>query len=621
MNPRKLFVLILFPVLTAISCMQPPAKQEISYSVSFPNAEHHEAEIEMTISNAGRNNVELVMSRTSPGRYALHEFAKNVYNVSAVDGAGNELTLERPDLHTWMVSGHDGTVRFSYTLFADRADGTYTGINREHAHLNMPATFVFPNNMDDADVSITFQVPEGSGWQAATQLVPADEPLSFTAPNLYYFLDSPTELSSHEVRSWTIGSGGNTQEIRLAVHHNGTEEDLDRYEEWARKVVDEQLGVFGESPDFDYGTYTFIACYLPYVSGDGMEHRNSTILTSTRPLSDEAGALRNLGTLSHEFIHAWSIERLRPQNLEPFDFSNANMSDLLWFGEGFTSYYDDLTIRRGGITDDEAYASGWNGTLNYVLNSPGSEYFSAAEMSMQAPFVDAASSIDPQNRGNTFISYYSWGSVIGLGLDLTLRRDHELTLDDYMQLMWDRYGREEIPYTIQDLQRELGSLTNDEEFANNFFSRYVHGHEIPDLEALFAEAGFLLEKTNPGEAVLFFGNRLNFDNGAATVNGYTTVGSPAYEAGLSNGDRLISVDGTAIRNADDLSRLLSGMAPGDRLNVEFESLGETYNAEVELAENPAPRLVTYESAGREVTDAMRTFRENWLGSKAGTGSD
>ncbi|MDX1591929.1 MAG: PDZ domain-containing protein, partial [Balneolaceae bacterium] len=186
---------------------------------------------------------------------------------------------------------------------------------------------------------------------------------------------------------------------------------------------------------------------------------------------------------------------------------------------------------------------------------------------------------------------------------------------------WDRYGREEIPYTIQDLQRELGSLTNDEEFANNFFSRYVHGHEIPDLEALFAEAGFLLEKTNPGEAVLFFGNRLNFDNGAATVNGYTTVGSPAYEAGLSNGDRLISVDGTAIRNADDLSRLLSGMAPGDRLNVEFESLGETYNAEVELAENPAPRLVTYESAGREVTDAMRTFRENWLGSKAGTGSD
>lgn len=621
MTLRNSLPLLLFFSLILNSCIQEPGTSEISYTVAFPNVAHHEAEIELTVTGAAPGSIEFVMSRTSPGRYALHEFAKNVYNVSAVDGAGNELELERPDLHTWTASGHDGTVRFSYTLFADRADGTYTGINREHAHLNMPATFIFPSNMDDSEVNISFEIPEGSNWKAATQLVPSDDPFTFTAPDLYYFLDSPTELSDHEVRSWTIDSGVNSYDIHLAVHHNGSEQDMDRYEEWARKVVDEQAGIFGELPDFDYGTYTFIACYLPYVSGDGMEHRNSTILTSTRSLSDEAGALRNLGTLSHEFIHAWSIERLRPQNLEPFDFHNADVSDLLWFGEGFTSYYDDLTIRRGGIIDDEAYASGWNGTLNYVLNSPGSQYFSAAEMSMQAPFVDAASSIDPQNRGNTFISYYSWGSMIGLGLDLTLRRDHSLTLDDFMRQMWNRFGRDEIPYTIEELQSELGSLTGDADFAEEFFSRYIHGHEMPDLESLFAEAGFLLEKTSAGEAVLFFGNQLRFDEGKAGVTTYPTVGSPAYEAGLSNGDHLVSVNGVTIRNSGSLNEALSGKAPGDTVTIEYESLGESYSADVALAENPALRLVTYESAGLELTEAMRAFRENWLGSRAGEGSE
>lgn len=614
----SLFLFFLF--IASCTQQQQEPRPLISYEVSFANSEHHEAEIELTVSNAGTGEIEFAMSRTSPGRYALHEFAKNVYSVSATDGSGNELPLERSDLHTWIASGHDGTVRLRYTLFADRADGTYTGINREHAHLNMPATFIFPENMDQSEVEVSFDVPEGSNWKAATQLVPTDDPLSFTAPDLYYFLDSPTELSDHDVRSWAIESNGESYQIHLAVHHNGTAGELDRYEEWAKGVVNEQVGIFGESPDFDYGSYTFIACYLPYVNGDGMEHRNSTILTSTRPLSSEAGALRNLGTLSHEFIHAWSIERLRPQNLEPFDFSNANVSDLLWFGEGFTSYYDDLAIRRAGITDDAAYASGWNGTLNYVLNSPGSHYFSAAEMSMQAPFVDAAASIDPQNRGNTFISYYSWGSVIGLGLDLTLRRDFDLTLDDFMRRMWNRYGRDEIPYTIEDLQTELGSLTEDSDFADDFFARYIHGHEMPDLQALFAEAGFLLEKTNPGEAVLFYGNQLSFDNGAARVTGYTTVGSPAYEAGLSNGDLLISVDGVRIQNGNQ-SQVLADKSPGDSVTVEYESLGETYSASVALAENPSLRLVTYESAGLELTDELREFRNNWFSSRAGVSSE
>ncbi len=242
------------------------------------------------------------MSRSSPGRDALHEFAKNVYGVTATDGQGRPLEISRPNSHQWNVEGHDGTVSFHYTLFGDRADGTYSGIDNTHAHLNMPAIFAWAQGMEGRPVSVTFRPPQ-PGWKIATQLRPTDSPEHFTAPHLQYFMDSPTEISDHSLRSWTVMSEGKEYTIRLAVHHEGTEEEVevDRYAELAKKVVREEIAVFGQTPDYDFGTYTFLADYLPWVNGDGMEHRNSTVLTSTRPLS--TGMLANLGTVSHEYFH------------------------------------------------------------------------------------------------------------------------------------------------------------------------------------------------------------------------------------------------------------------------------------------------------------------------------
>src|SRR5690606_33127320 len=120
------------------------------------------------------------------------------------------------------------------------------------------------------------------------------------------------------------------------------------YVDGARRIVDAAVDVWGVLPQFDYGRYTFLADYLPWTSGDGMEHRNSTVVSSSRPLS--TGLMGNLGTVSHEFFHAWNVERLRPADLEPFDFTGADMSDNLWLAEGFTQYYGSLLLRRAGLT-------------------------------------------------------------------------------------------------------------------------------------------------------------------------------------------------------------------------------------------------------------------------------
>ncbi len=390
--------------------------QTNEYHISFDNAVHHEAEINLTFPEIKTHTVTVRMPRTSPGRYALHEFAKNVYNFQATDSKGKQLEVQRPDPYSWEVTGHDGTVKISYLLFANRADGTYSQIDETHAHLNIPATFMFAETLEHRPIAVTFTIPENSNWKVATQL-PRLNGTTYTAPDLQYFMDSPTELSDHQERSFEIDG----QTIRFALHGPNSSEDFDTYWQKVKEIVKQEKAVFGELPAFDYDTYTFIACYNPHVAGDGMEHRNSTILTDRETL-DNGGMKGNIGTVSHEFFHAWNVERIRPADLEPFDFTAANMSGSLWFAEGFTSYYTNLILARAGVISEEDYVKSLNGTFNYVWNSPARQYFNPIEMSYQAPFVDAATSVDPVNRENTFISYYSYGSVLGLALDLSLTR-------------------------------------------------------------------------------------------------------------------------------------------------------------------------------------------------------
>ena len=107
---------------------------------------------------------------------------------------------------------------------------------------------------------------------------------------------------------------------------------------------------------------------------NGMEHRNSTILTDTETLAN-GGQKANIGTVSHEYFHSWNVERIRPADLEAFQFDKANMSNSLWFAEGFTSYYTNLILERAGIISAEDYVKSLNGTFNYVWNSPALQYF------------------------------------------------------------------------------------------------------------------------------------------------------------------------------------------------------------------------------------------------------
>lgn len=589
---RLLFIFLLFPAVGL--------GQTNTYKISFENAVHHEAVIQVTFPEVKQDTLEIRMSRTSPGRYALHEFAKNVYGLSATDSKGKDVKIIRQDPYSWLLTGHEGEINVKYNLFGNRADGTYTQIDETHAHLNIPATFMYSEALKNRPIELHIDTRHHPQWKIATQLKKTGEN-KFYAPDLYYFMDSPIEASNFGQREFNLDG----QKIEFVLHHPGTEQELDEYFSQVKSIVRQQKEVFGELPEFDFGRYTFLACYMPQVSGDGMEHRNSTVLT--RPLSlGEGGMKGNIGTVAHEFFHAWNVERLRPASLEPFDFSEANMSGALWFAEGFTSYYTGLTLARGNIITPASYAESLNGTFNYVWNSPATRYFNPVEMSYQAPFVDAATSVDPVNRENTFISYYSYGSVLGLALDLHLRKIG-LSLDGYMKTLWNAFGKSETPYHLEDLEDILSKYAGNQ-FAETFFETYIYKSGMPDYEDLFNFVGFNLQRKSDAG---FSGISVKHEDGKIFIANNPKINTPAYEAGLDIGDEIISLDGMKVQDIEKWKEIHDSKKPGDRMRISINRHGENYTKTVNFIKDPTYHI----SLDPEATKIQLQHRAQWLSGK------
>ncbi len=607
---------VLLPLAQASPANAQPAV--IEYTVSVPAPEQRWLQVDVRFPARAGTPLEVRMARSSPGRYAPHEFGKNVYMFEARGDGEAALPVEQVAPAHWRITPTGAAVHVRYRLFADRVDGTYAAVDGTHAHLNAPATFAWAPALPDTPIRVTFTQPPGRTWRVATQLFPTDDPLAFTAPNLQYFLDSPVEFSAHAVREFSVArDGGAPARIRLAVHHLGTDAQLDGYAAAVEKIVREQRAIFGELPAFDGGTYTFLMDYLPWADGDGMEHRNSTVCTAPAALGD--GFARLAGTASHEFFHAWNVERIRPASLEPFDFTRANMSSELWLAEGFTSYYGVLAMIRAGLLPQDRGVAQLAMFAEGVLRAPGTSFRSAVDMSRLAPYVDAAQSIDRTNWENTFVSYYTYGAAIGLGLDLSLRvrSQGRVTLDDFMRQLWTVHGTPggrapgyvARPYTVRDAQAALAVVSGDAAFADDFFSRHVRGTEPLPYRSLLEAVGYGLRERSAQPTLGRV--QLRAEQGRMLVTANTIAGSPVYAAGLGRGDTVVSLNGTPLAQPGDWERVVSALTPGADVDLVFESRGERKTVRVVAARDERFEAVPMPDR----TPQQEALRAAWLASK------
>jgi predicted metalloprotease with PDZ domain len=359
---------------------------------------------------------------------------------------------------------------------------------------------------------------------------------------------------------------------------------------------------------------------LPWAEDDAMEHRNSTVMTSSAALG--SGRRWLLEGAAHEFFHGWNVERIRPRSLEPFDFERANMSGELWLAEGFTQYFGPLAMTRAGLLDVQSVAGTFTGFVSSVALNPARLVRSAVEMSEMAPFTDQGQARDRTNWPQTVISYYDFGAAIALALDLTLRdrSDSRITLDDYMRAMWRAHGSPggarpgyvDRPYSIADAEARLAEISGDEAFARDFFARYIQGREIADYARLLLRAGLVLRKTSGGRPWL--GDvRLDERAGAVRVFSPPPFASPLHAAELDVDDEIRQLDGERIRSLADVSAVMRRHKPGDTIAASFvDRTGAMKTTMLTLAEDPRFEIVPIEAAGGSLTAPQRMFRERWL---------
>ncbi|MBA2674888.1 MAG: M61 family metallopeptidase [Ramlibacter sp.] len=489
-----------------------------------------------------------------PGSYLVREFSRHLQRLTARQD-GKPVAVQQIDKCNWLVDcvpssplvlgyevyAFDNSVR---TAWLDNLRGFFNGTSM--------CLKVHGQEAQPHELELVAPAKDGAAWDAATGLAPVRVGKrgfgTYAAADYDELVDCPVEMGAFF--SAEFKAGGAMHRFVLA----GAAESVDSARLLAdtQKICETQIRFWHERKRPPFKNYAFLLNTVDDGYG-GLEHRNSTALIASRRdlprLGDTRlgeGYVTLLGLISHEYFHTWNVKRLRPAEFQHYDYGQENYTQLLWFFEGFTSYYDDLLLRRAGVIDDTTYVKLLNKTINQVMQAPGRELQSVAQASFDA-WVKYYR--QDENTANATISYYTKGALVALCFDLTLRSEGLGTLDDVMRGLWQRCKGG--PMTEADLAavlKEVGGRAYTREIA-----AWVHGtRELPLKELLEAHGIAVLEE--PAQLQQRLGLRMN--EGAVLQVKNVLRGGAAEQAGFAANDEWVGVEvgGTGWRmgKLDDL---------------------------------------------------------------------
>ncbi len=472
-----------------------------------------------------------------PGSYLVREFSKNLQRLSAQQGRRVPLLqldkhrwratcrTDRPLVLTYEVCAYDSSVR---TAWLDASRGFFNGTSvclRVHGQEDAP------HALEVASTAAT------AHWSVATGLTPQSIDKRgfgvYAASHYDELVDCPVEMGTFWSGQFTACGVAH----RFVVAGAAPSFDGKRLLADTQKICETAIRFWhgkGKPPIKNY-LFMLNAVHDGY---GGLEHRNSTALICGRrdlPRMGQAPATEGyttlLGLISHEYFHTWNVKRLRPAEFSRYDYSQENYTELLWFFEGFTSYYDDLLLRRAGLIDDANYLKLLAKATNQVLQTPGRSVQTVAQASFDA-WVKYYR--QDENTPNATVSYYTKGSLVALCLDLTLRREGKTTLDDVMRALWKRCAGG--PMTEADLRAELASLAGRS--FDNELDQWVHSTAELPLAELLAAHGVALKPEQP-QLAQRLGLRVTENH---SVQLKTVLrGGPAEKAGMAAGDEWLGL--------------------------------------------------------------------------------
>ena len=546
---------------------------EIHFEVTFSEVQAHYIEVEMSITNLSQPYVDLKMPVWSPGSYLIREYAKNVERFRSLDKTGNTINYQKISKNTWRIPTESlDQIEVVYAVYGFEPSVRTNFFDSDHAFIVPPATGFYIDNRIDHPTTVRINLKDT--WTSISTGLEQIEEHKFYAPNFDILYDSPIEVGNQDI--WKFQAAGVEHECAMV---GGGSYDKAKLTKDITRIVEEETRIWGSNPNKRY----VIITHNYQSGGGGLEHLNSTVLGASRNAYLNETSYKNyLSLVAHEYFHLWNVKRLRPKALGPFNYDAENYTTGLWIMEGFTSYYDNLIIKRCGFYSEKEYLSLLANDFNTILNRPGHAIQSAA-----------ASSFDTwikyyrpdENSINSGISYYNKGAMLTALLDIKIiaATEGKLKLDDVIREAYEEFflkldrGFEENEF--KSLAERIAGTSLDDIFDA------AHQDGELDYNDYFNLVGYEIIDTNLNNNALTLGITTNKVEGLILV---TTVekDSGAYEAGLNVRDELIAINNIRLDVKDkEIDFIVQHAKEGELLNFLVARDGLVREIPVQIRKN------------------------------------
>ena len=508
------------------------AAQAVRYDVTLMSSAQHEFHVAADFPAVGKETLFVSLPAWSPGNYEIQNYARYVHGFGAKNPAGQSLRWDRGDKDTWrVVTGRADRVTVEFDYIADTIDLSTARVTQNFGQFLGTNLFLFEEGQISRPAEVRFHVP--ADWQVTTSLTGPVNGI-YRAADYHELADAMTFVGRYSLDS--LQADGKWIRIAVWPATDYTPAVATNIRKGVSKMAPVQNKIMGGAP---YDTYTifFNVIHEPVGFGGGLEHSSSQYdIMPAGAFADPAGTLGDFmyPLISHEFFHLWNVKRIRPAEMWPYDYHAEQYTPLLWWSEGVTDYYADLTNLRAGLWTPEQFLDNATSNIQQVETAP--EPWSAEDGS-EATWIHEV-------YVNSSQLYYPKGSLLGFLLDISIRdaTDNAHNLDEVMRALFTRYYRQNKGFRTADLLNELRTAGMPD--VDSFYRRYIDGRDSLPYEAVFAKAGLVLSRqvvTTPFVGV---------SSGPTPAGGLmvqaVSPGSAAEQAGVQAGDVITNIGDIAI---------------------------------------------------------------------------
>ena len=552
----------------------------IHYYVSMPQPAEHLFKVQLEINNWQEKILNLKMPVWTPGSYLVREYAKHLQNFSAKNTIkNNDLVNKKVAKNHWLIeTNNNDQITINYEIYANDLTVRTNHLNNTHGFFTGAALFFYIPSYENIPLKVTIAPPH-QDWQITTALPQVkDQENTFLAVDFDTLVDSPFEIGiqqkydfavENKPHQWVIWGEGNLE--------------IDRLIKDTTKIITTESQLFGDLPYDDY----FFLLHLSGSGFGGLEHKNCCVLNYPRfGFKKKEKYNRFMQLVAHEFFHLWNVKRIRPQALEKFDYDQENYTTSLWFCEGTTSYYDLIIPLRSGIYDREEFLKLLSKAITEYLKIGGRKIQPLGESSFDAWIKlyrrDAYSN-------NCQISYYLKGELVTLLLDLIIRSNtnNDKCYDDVMRIMWNKFGKEEIGFSPEELIAEIEAVASVD--LSEFFSLYLDTTTELPFNKYFEPFGLILEAKQEDNVIPYLGITVKKQDSIDKIT-FVDANSPAGKSGIDAGDELLAIDNFRV-TSDTLTERLENYQEGDIIQLTVFHQEELKTVEIQLT---SPQPSSYE---------------------------